>query len=65
MTQDLNPDRNRAARAPKPNLAEAIRRRFAPFGGVEVELTPDEMADDTKYSSNDQTKTQPTKKPQS
>ena len=26
--------------APPLNLAEAIRRRFAPFGGVELELPP-------------------------
>ncbi len=26
----------------EPNLAEAIRRRVAPFGGVELELEPDE-----------------------
>lgn len=25
---------------PEPNLAEAIRRRFAPFGGVELEPHP-------------------------
>ena len=24
----------------RPNLAEAIQRRFAPFGGVELELPP-------------------------
>ena len=29
---------------PKVNLAEAIRRRFAPFGGVELELPPRETA---------------------
>jgi antitoxin FitA len=28
----------------EPNLAEAIRRRFAPFGGVELELPPREPA---------------------
>ena len=28
------------------NLAEAIRRRFAPFGGVEIELPPRELARD-------------------
>jgi hypothetical protein len=28
---------------PEPNLAETIRRRFAPFGGVDLELPPDEM----------------------
>lgn len=30
---------------PQPNLAEAIRRRFAPFGGVDLELPPDELVD--------------------
>ena len=30
-------------RSPEPNLAEAIRRRFAPLGGVDLELPPDEM----------------------
>ena len=33
-------------RAPDPNLAEAIRRRFAPFRGVDLELPPDEMVGD-------------------
>ena len=28
------------ARPPELNLADAIRRRFAPFGGVELELPP-------------------------
>jgi plasmid stability protein len=27
------------------SLAEAIRRRFAPYGGVELELPPREMSD--------------------
>jgi plasmid stability protein len=27
----------------EPNLAEAIRRRFAPLGGVDLELPPDEF----------------------
>ena len=27
---------------PEPNLAEAIRRRFAPLGGVDLEPPPDE-----------------------
>lgn len=27
-------------KAPEPNLAEAIRRRFAPLGGVELEPPP-------------------------
>lgn len=30
---------------PEPNLAEAIRRRFAPLGGVDLELTPSEFVD--------------------
>src|SRR5271166_1374438 len=30
---------------PEPNLAEAIRRRFAPLGGVDLELPPDEFVD--------------------
>lgn len=30
---------------PQPNLAEAIRRRFAPLGGVDLELAPDEFVD--------------------
>ncbi len=29
----------------EPNLAEAIRRRFAPLGGVDLELPPDEFVD--------------------
>ena len=28
---------------PEPNLAEAIRRRFAPLGGVDLELSPREF----------------------
>ena len=31
--------------SPQPNLAEAIRRRFAPLGGVDLELPPDEFVD--------------------
>ena len=31
-----------SARAPESNLAEAIRRRFASFGGVELDLPPRE-----------------------
>ena len=27
----------------EPNLAKAIRRRFAPLGGVDLELPPDEF----------------------
>lgn len=30
---------------PEPNLAEAIRRRFAPLGGVDLELPPRELVD--------------------
>jgi antitoxin FitA len=30
---------------PEPNLAEAIRRRFAPLGGVDLELPPAEYVD--------------------
>jgi plasmid stability protein len=30
----------KASPAPKANLADAIRRRFAEFGGVELELPP-------------------------
>ena len=28
---------------PEPNLAEVIRRRFAPLGGVDLELPPSEI----------------------
>jgi plasmid stability protein len=31
---------------PEPNLAEAIRRRFAPLGGVDLELPPEEFVDE-------------------
>jgi plasmid stability protein len=31
---------------PEPNLAEAIRRRFAPLGGVDLELPPPEFVDE-------------------
>lgn len=30
---------------PEPNLAEAIRRRFAPLGGVDLDLPPAEFVD--------------------
>src|SRR6516162_2117312 len=30
---------------PEPNLAEAIRRRFAPLGGVDLEPLPPELVD--------------------
>ena len=29
----------------EPNLAEAIHRRFAPLGGVDIELPPSEFVD--------------------
>jgi plasmid stability protein len=31
---------------PEPNLAEAIRRRFAPLGGINLELPPREFVDE-------------------
>ena len=31
---------------PEPNLAEAIRRRFAPLGGVDLVLPPREFVDE-------------------
>ena len=31
---------------PEPNLAEAIRRRFAPLGSVDLELPPRELVDE-------------------
>ena len=48
----------------EPNLAEAIRRRFAPLGGVDLELPPSEFINapavvrsvifvDTKARSNE------------
>ncbi len=33
-------------REPEPNLAEAIRRRFLPHGGVDLEAHPPVMVDD-------------------
>lgn len=36
VSEALERDADRTA----PNLAEAIRRRFAPFGGVELEFHP-------------------------
>jgi len=33
-------------RASEPNLAEAIRRRFAPLGGVDLELPSNEIVGD-------------------
>src|SRR5688572_11659142 len=35
---------NPAAEDSEFNLAEAIRRRFAPFGGVELDIPPRELA---------------------
>jgi antitoxin FitA len=32
-------------RQPEPSLAEAIRRRFAPLGGVDLDLPPAEFVD--------------------
>ena len=31
---------------PEPNLVEAIRRRFAPLGGIDLELPPREFVDE-------------------
>src|SRR5215470_17645218 len=39
LSEAVAHDRDR----PEPNLAEAIRRRFAPLGGVDLELPPDEF----------------------
>jgi antitoxin FitA len=43
LRQILQETLKQPERAPEPNLAEAIRRRFAPLGGVDLELPPDEM----------------------
>jgi hypothetical protein len=40
----MAPRTNSEQRDDEVNLAEAIRRRFAPFGGVELELPPREPA---------------------
>ena len=45
MRQILQTTLAEPAGPPQPNLAEAIRRRFAPFGGVELELPPDEFVE--------------------
>jgi len=46
MTDDTPPDPSLPLPPPEPppakNLADAIRRRFAPFGGVDLELPPRE-----------------------
>jgi len=41
LSEAVAGDRNQ----PEPNLAEAIRRRFAPLGGVDLEL-PRELVDE-------------------
>jgi plasmid stability protein len=41
LSEDVASDRDQ----PEPNLAEAIRRRFAPLGGVDLELPPAEVVD--------------------
>ena len=41
LSEAVVDDRDR----PEPNLAEAIRRRFAPLGGVDLELPPSEFVD--------------------
>jgi antitoxin FitA len=42
LTEAVAADRDQ----PEPNLAEAIRRRFAPLGGVDLELPPREFVED-------------------
>jgi len=41
LSDVVGADRDR----PEPNLAEAIRRRFAPLGGVDLDLPPAEFVD--------------------
>ena len=41
LSEAVAGDRDR----PEPNLAEAIRRRFAPLGGIDLELPPGEFVD--------------------
>ncbi|HXC53701.1 MAG TPA: plasmid stabilization protein [Rhizomicrobium sp.] len=41
-------DRQVEAPHPKIGIAESIRRRFAPFGGVELEPLPDEILRDPR-----------------
>jgi hypothetical protein len=38
-----------ARRGEQPNLAESSRRRFAPFGGVDLELPPREIGRRAAY----------------
>ena len=42
MAEEKQPFRASDKPAPKSGIAESIRRRFAPFGGVELEPFPDE-----------------------
>ena len=42
LSEAVAGDRDQA----EPNLAEAIRRRFAPLGGVDLELPPREFVDE-------------------
>jgi plasmid stability protein len=42
LSEAVAADRDR----PEPNLAEAIRRRFAPLGGVDLKLPPREFVDE-------------------
>jgi plasmid stability protein len=42
LSEAVAGDRDQA----EPNLAEAIRRRFAPLGGVDLELPPNEFVDE-------------------
>jgi plasmid stability protein len=42
LSEAVAPDRDQ----PESNLAEAIRRRFAPSGGVDLELPPREFVDE-------------------
>jgi antitoxin FitA len=42
---------------PEPNLAEAIRRHFAPSGGVDLKLPPSELATRRRRSSRDPSST--------
>ena len=41
LSEAVTGDRDRL----EPNLAEAIRRRFAPLGGVDLELPPPELVE--------------------
>ena len=42
LSEAVSSDRDQ----PEPNLAEAIRRRFAPLGGIDLELPPREFVDE-------------------